>query len=259
MKLAALLSVGLLWLLLLLMMRIGLTCRYRFQDMESRAVINIQILLFHLQVEINIPKEMLTAGLKNIFRNFTEEFAGPEMETCTKGKELEIFGKDNEGEALRKEQPAEMEGSDQATSRRYKKLRHFQQEVGNHYVFSWARLIWIKRKLHRLFRDFYRKVNIYSFQAGIQVGGRDAAETGLLTGVLWAFLGEMAARLNRLVTVKKKDIHLNVLPCFEKETFLCQLNCILTLRISHIIFTAYKFLAFMIKNRRIRTYGRTSH
>lgn len=230
MKFAALLLAGLLWLLLILMMRIWLTFSYRFQGMESKAVIDFKVLFSHLRVEINIPQEMLTEGFKNIFSNITEESAEP-------GKEK----------------------ADQAKRQRYMKLRHYQGEVGRHFVYSWSRLIWIKRKLHRLYRNFYRKVNIYSFQASIQVGGRDAAETGLLTGAFWALLGGMAARLHRLVTIKKKDIRLNVLPCFEQETFLCQLNCILTMRISHIIFIVYKFMVFIIKNRRIRTYGRTSH
>lgn len=240
MKFLALLIAGCIWLLLMSMLGIKFTLSYTFQNIESRIKADFQILFSHLKVEINIPKEMLSAGFQNILLNITEDIS----EKASR--------EDNTKDEKSKETVS-------PKSNRYQKIKHYQKEVSRHYYSSWSQLIWLNRKLHRLYRDFYRQVKVYSLHTSIQVGGRDAAETGLLTGAIWAFLGLMNGRMHRLVTVKKDQLSYHVQPCFEKETFLCKLNCILSLRISHIIFTTYKLLLFLQKNRRIRNYGRASN
>ena len=87
------------------------------------------------------------------------------------------------------------------------------------------------------------------------MGGRDAGETGILVGVIWAFLGRMTARVYSSVTVKKDNIRYFVQPRFDDETLICNMNCRLSLKNSHIIFTTLKLFAILIKIRRIGNNG----
>lgn len=234
MKLAALLFVSLIWLLLFFLANIHLKFFYSFRNYKSEMILDCKILFSHLKVELNLPKEMLSEGFRNIFSNIIEDIS-------TEGK----------GEKQEKEQ------ADPKESHRYRALTNYIKEIFRHYVVSWSRWIWLRRKISSFIKYFYRKVHLYSLNAAVEVGGRDAAETGLMAGAFWSFFGLMSARLYRLVTVKKNKIHYNVIPRFDEQIFFCKLNCILSLKISHIIFTGYKFLLFISKNRRVRNYGRT--
>lgn len=236
MKFLALLIASLVWLSCISLLRIQLKFFYSFYNYESKAILDFSVLVGHVKVELDIPQEMLLGGLKNIFGNVVEDMS------------------------LRKEYENNKKGpSSPKKTYRYKALKKNVEKVFRYYIFSWSQLIWVKRSFSRLCKYFYKKINIYSFSAVIEVGGRDAAETGLLVGALWSFFGQMTPRLYRLVTVKENKLVYSVVPCFGEEIFLGKLNCILSLKISHIIFTAYKFLLFSLKNRRIRNYGRTSN
>lgn len=236
MKLIALLIVCLIWLFVLSLMKIRLNFTYRFEGFSSNVVLDFKMLFSHLKIELNIPKEMYSEGLANFFGNVIEDLSAEE--------EYQV------------EQTAH---PPKRKAKRYSALKDFTREVFRHYVSSLSRVIWLKRKVFALRKYLYKKVNVYSIQVAIKVGGRDAAETGLLVGAFWAFFGQMTARLYRLVTIKKKDIRYSVSPCFDDEIFLCQLHCILSLKISHIIFTGYKFLLIIFKNRRTKNHGRTSN
>ncbi len=235
MKFFALLLASITWLFCISLMRIKLKFFYSFHNFKSKAILDFKVFFAHLKVELDIPKEMLLAGLGNIFGNIAEDMS--------QEKECDI----------KKERPYRKKAY------RYHAIKNFVGKVFRYYIFSWSQLIWIKRTLYRLYKYFYKRINIYSFNVAIEVGGRDAAETGLLVGALWSFFGQMKPRLHRLVTVKDNKMGYSVVPRFNEEIFLGKLNCILSLKISHIIFTAYKFLLFILKNRRIRNYGRTSN
>ncbi|HHV64238.1 MAG TPA: DUF2953 domain-containing protein [Peptococcaceae bacterium] len=240
MKLLALALVIICWLFLVFLLSIYLKINYCYQASGSKLSVQLKVLFSHLKIELDIPQDMLANGIKNALSNvvedFTENFEGDER------PETVIHQDRGGGKKVR----------------RYKFLKNSLRELLKHYVFSWARFIWVSRQLMRLKRYFYKKVKLHSFQAVVEIGGKDACTTGLLTGVCWAFFGQMTARLHRTVTVSRNEISYNVIPHFNEATFLCRLNCILSLKICHIIFTAYKFLLFIIKNRRIRNYARAS-
>jgi len=245
MKVIALFLACLLWLCLFFLLKINLKFSYAFQNFNSQLQLDFKILFAHLIVELNIPKEMYSSGLEKFLSNVLDDLPG---ENCLAEPQAKAPGK------------AQMRQNDhrRIKAKRYRKIKRFMSEIFRHYVTSWARLIWLKRQLTNLKKYFYKKINVYSFQASVQVGGRDAAETGLLVGAFWVIFGQITARLYRLVTVKQTDIRCSVFPRFDRQAFLCRLNCILSLKISHIIFTGYKFLLMIIKNRRIRNYGRAS-
>lgn len=244
MKFAAFVLVMFTWILLLAVLSVGLKFSYSFRGFNSKIRLELKILFSRLKLEVNIPEKMLTEGFQNIFNNIIEDVSNEDCQTP------------QEFEQLKKEQVKKQQ--ERRKNKRYTALKNASRELLRHYFFSWARLLWIKSKLVKLKKYFYSKIQVHSLSGVIEVGGRDAAETGLIAGAFWIFWGQMTARLYRLVNVKKNNIRYNVVPRFDEEIFLCRLNCILSVRISHIIFTAYKFLIFILKNRRIRNYGRTS-
>jgi hypothetical protein len=77
----------------------------------------------------------------------------------------------------------------------------------------------------------------------------------VIAGGIWALFGLLKARSLRFFKVETGNIFLNVIPRFDQELLACKLNCIFSLKISHIIFTAGKFILIILKNRRIRNYG----
>ncbi len=242
MKIIALLLACLLWLGLLFFLKIHLKFSYAFQNFNSQLRLDFKIIFTHLKIELNIPKEMYTSGLEKFLSNILHDLPGENL--------AESQAKTPDKAPLRQNAAGRIK------AKRYRKIKRFTGEIFRHYFSSWARLIWLKRQLTNLKKYFYKKIKVYSLQASVQVGGRDAAETGLLVGAFWVIFGQMTARLYRLVTVKKTNIRCNVSPRFDREAFLCRLDCILSLKTSHIIFTGYKFLLIIMKNRRIRNYGR---
>ncbi|RNC28054.1 MAG: hypothetical protein AWM53_01984 [Candidatus Dichloromethanomonas elyunquensis] len=236
MKIIALFSACLMWLILFLFLKVRLKFTYRFQNFISYCVTDFRILFSTLKIELTIPKEMYSTGFNDILENILKDTLEPE--DCAPEKS---------GKPKKK------------SIKRYEAFKNFLKEIASHYVFSFAGFVWLKRKMQTLGKHFCKKIDVYALEGYIQVGGRDAAETGLLTGVFWAMFGLVRARLFRLVTIKKNKINFMVKPCFDDGVFLCRVHCILNLKISHIIFTGYKFLLLIFKNRRIRTYGRTSN
>ncbi len=232
MKFLALLIALLAWLFLVSLLKIQLNFSYCYQNLSSHVVLDVKILFSTLKIELNLPKSMYFSGIESFITNVLETGAEDECKDKPKPK------------------------PQKTNKNRYRYLKHLTGEIWRHYVSSFSRVLWIKRKLTALSKSFYKKINVYSLRAAVQIGGRDAAETGLLVGVFWAFFGQMTARLYRWMNVKKHDIRYNVIPRFDDELFLCRLHCILSLKISHIIFTGYKFLLLIFKNRRIRNYGR---
>lgn len=231
MKLIALILACFLWLIFIVFLKVHFKLFFTFCSYATNITIDAKILFTHFKVELNVPKEMVSSGSSNLLRTVLEDIS---KEECL-------------SEGIKQAQ--------EPRTSRYKAVKSYINEILKHYVSSWSKVVWIKRGLSRIKKFFYKKVNINSLNIKIEIGGRDAAETGLLVGVFWGFFGQMAARIYRLFTVKKNQICYHVIPRFDDEIFLCKGNCILSLKISHIIFTAYKFLLFILKNRRIRNYG----
>ncbi len=227
MKILAFLVAILIWLIILLLIRMQVYLDYSYKNLESKILLKFKIMFSSLNINMIIPREMFSSGIENILSNIIKDAT------------------DKEVEPLKKE----------AKTRRYMFLRHFTGEVFRKYLSSWSKFVLLKNKLQIIKKKFYKKVEVYSLYTKIEIGGRDAAETGMLIGVIWAYLGKMTARIYSSVTVKKDNIRHFVQPRFDDEILICNLNCILSLKNSHIIFTALKFFAIIIKIRRIGNNG----
>jgi len=233
MKLLALFVVFILLFLLVFFLRINIDLAYNFCNYESRLNLRIRILFLTYKINLLIPKELILKGYNTFVQNLINDLT-----------EREKHFQDE----------AEVSDRTKPKSRRYRALKFRISEIISHYMTSWFNLINVVRQLNKIKNYFYSKINIYLLHITIEVGGRDAAETGILTGAIWGFLGQMTARIYRRCTVRKNNIRYNVLPNFQDIVFSLSVQGILSLKISHIIFTAYKLLVFSRK-RRIRNNG----
>lgn len=240
MKLLGLFLAGLILLIIFLLSKITVFFQYAFENFSGVLLLNIHVFFWHGMIEVAVPKELLADGLGNILSNVINDMSKDQ----DKPDKFAVKEKSKVKPVYR---------------RRYHSLKASSAELFRHYLSSWPKLIFLKNRLSNWKRLFYRQIRVESLKASVRIGSRDAAETGLVAGALWAFFGLMNARIYRTVTVKKNQINYQVFPDFNKETFLFQLNCIFSLKISHIIFMAYKFLLIMINSRRVSFYGRTSN
>ncbi|NLL52803.1 MAG: DUF2953 domain-containing protein [Peptococcaceae bacterium] len=227
MKITAFITVCVIWLAILLLIKLKIYFTYRYHNLESYLSIELQVLLVKTKIEIHISRDMFSLGLMDLLNNLVN---------------------DMQKETLKDKKPP------LPKSRRYLFLKKVSQETKRHYFLTWPGLKSLKKKLSAWKHDFFKKVNIYSFHCEIQIGTEDAARTGLLAGSIGAMCGMLKARCIQNFRIKSNNIFFNVIPRFDASLVLCRLNCILSLKISHIIFTAGKLLIIM-KNRRARNYG----
>ena len=226
MKFIALITVCVVWLFILFLLKLKIYFNYRYNNVESYLRIKLHILFVKTRIELHISREMLMDFLNNLIND---------MQNMQK-------------ETVKDEKPP------LPKSRRYIFLKRVSRETKRHYFLTWPGFKSLKKKLSAWKRDFFKKVHIYSLQCEIQIGTEDAAQTGLLAGGIGAMCGMLKARCIQNFRIKSNNIFFNVIPRFDSSLVLCRLNCILSLKISHIIFTAGELLFIIMKNRRARNY-----
>lgn len=87
-------------------------------------------------------------------------------------------------------------------------------------------------------KSFYlRTIEIKEFFWETNLGGRDAMATGLLSGGLWGIKGALLAYIGNKVRLRKASI--KVVPRFDREGFQTSFNCILRIKVIHIIITTF--------------------
>ncbi|RJE46946.1 MULTISPECIES: DUF2953 domain-containing protein [unclassified Dehalobacter] len=231
MTILALLIACLIWVLVLALFKINLVIDYTFKNFSSVLKIHYQAALFRSNLEINIPAEMVSGGFLYFLLNSIENI---QQNDC-------LHRKSNK--------------NTDPTRKRYRLIKHFLREAVRHYGYSTASIRRLQQGLSNIIRAFYRKIKVHCLQADLELGCRDAAETGYLTGACWTTFGFITARLHRHISLKQEDFTYRVTPNFTEKIFLFKLCCILNLKSSHIIFTGYKFLLMILKNRRTRNYG----
>jgi len=227
MKVLALVTVCAVWLLIWILLKIHINFSYSFYNLHSNIFIDLKILFIKFRIELLIPREMFRSGLENLAGNLMNELTTADEEAF----------------------PSRYK------PRRYAYLKDIVKEIMRHYVYSRAGIIWLKNKLIILRNRFWRGIHIRDFLAEVAIGSGDAALTGLLIGIIWTGFGLITARCHRRFTVDENKFRFHVRPSFDKALFLCRLSCILSLKISHIIFTAYRFRSIIFKYRRINKYG----
>jgi len=77
------------------------------------------------------------------------------------------------------------------------------------------------------------------------VGGRDAMFTALDAGIFWAVKGMIVAYISHISELEQ--VKLAVQPDFQKPIFFSKINCILKMRIVHIITIAIYILVWKVR------------
>lgn len=119
----------------------------------------------------------------------------------------------------------------------------------------WPLIKDLKADLERLLAH----TRINNFQWRIAIGTKDAAATGLITGITWSLMGGVMTLLAPKFGIWKKKPELQVDPDFRKEGFSTSLNCIFKIRLGYIMVTGIKILKKMVKRRGVKGIVRTSH
>lgn len=97
-------------------------------------------------------------------------------------------------------------------------------------------------------RDVHVELNIK-----LKQGTGDAAQTGLICGLLWAAAGILTTHLSRYLKTFKKEI--NITPCFDKKIFEVDAYCIFHVKLVHIIVVLIKIYYTKYKIKLKKTIG----
>lgn len=93
-----------------------------------------------------------------------------------------------------------------------------------------------------LFEDVRRYLNKKDIHVELNIklrqGTGDAAQTGVLCGLIWAAAGILASHITRYLKCIKRNIHIT--PCFDKRIFEVKANCIFHVKLVHIIVVLIK-------------------
>ncbi|ADY55974.1 hypothetical protein Sgly_1676 [Syntrophobotulus glycolicus DSM 8271] len=118
---------------------------------------------------------------------------------------------------------------------------------------------WLSDQIKRIQKNFYRQLKLERLNLNLILGTGDAQLTAYAYGLAWQLIGQAAAKMYRTVRVATgKKIQIQVNPDFTKAAWDCTFDCILKMKISHIIVIAYHALLLMIRSRRtIKTWMNT--
>ncbi|UWG99028.1 DUF2953 domain-containing protein [Dehalobacter sp. DCM] len=233
MRILALLTAFIVMMLLFAILTIRLNLQSMTKGLNTVIDLDFRLLFFRSRISITIPEDLIIGGLSNLVLNLAMDM-------------MQGTGR--------------CQPTDKAKGRkRYGILKHVSRETLRHYIVSFSAFLRLKRCLQVIVRAFYQKIKIHWLQVDIELGGRDAAETGILSGLFWSMFGYAAGNIAKGGLAEKDHIQFQVIPDFAQIKFISRINCILTTRISHIIFIVYQFVHLMIKNRRNQRYGGTSY
>jgi len=108
---------------------------------------------------------------------------------------------------------------------------------------DWKNLLSHIFGLHKIIRNFLKKVTIKNWQWQTVVGIGDAAHTGMLTGAIWALKGSIIGLVSHYVKMKETPV-VQVIPYFQLTVAQTQISCIFQFRIGHAILAGIKLIKF---------------
>ncbi|MEH7074746.1 DUF2953 domain-containing protein [Neobacillus drentensis] len=88
--------------------------------------------------------------------------------------------------------------------------------------------------LHKIVKRFLRKVTIKSFEWDTLIGVGDAAQTGTITGAIWALKGSLIGLLSHYLKLRVMP-KITVTPHFQAAVIQTRITCIIQFRIGHAI------------------------
>jgi len=95
-----------------------------------------------------------------------------------------------------------------------------------------------------------KKITLKAFRLEVDAGTGDAAETGVISGLLWILAGTASsAVLNAFRQAKNFDFLMKVTPYFSEKKLAVKLYCIFDIKLVHIIVVGIKYKTSRIGKR----------
>lgn len=97
-----------------------------------------------------------------------------------------------------------------------------------------------KSDIYALFSSLSKHLVINKVLFETEYGLSDAAKTGMSYGAVWGVVSSMLSAVDNFSEIKK--LTLNICPVFDRECFNMRTNCIISLKLAHIISIGVKIL-----------------
>ncbi|MBB6445715.1 DUF2953 domain-containing protein [Bacillus benzoevorans] len=97
--------------------------------------------------------------------------------------------------------------------------------------------------LHRIIRNFLKKVKITKLDWFTAIGTGDAALTGMLSGAVWTIKGSIIGLISHYFLLKNVP-RVSVQPYFQMKVTQTVFTCMLQFRIGYAMFAAIKIIKF---------------
>jgi len=116
----------------------------------------------------------------------------------------------------------------------------------------------VVQAVRRPVRYFRRRLRFKQLAVDVEVGGFDAMQSALLSGVAWSLIGTLLAQLSRLVRLDPALPRVQVVPVFAGPAYRVEVDCIVGYRLGNAIFAGVWLLWRAVRDREIRTWARDS-
>lgn len=113
----------------------------------------------------------------------------------------------------------------------------------------WLRWYRLVCRFEIISRRFFKGIRCRKLYWVTRVGFADPAVTGMVVGLLWAGISAVVTRFYRNVTVLAPNPQIRVEPSFGQPVLRLDFDCIISLRIGHIIITGVALLWAAFRRR----------
>jgi hypothetical protein len=97
--------------------------------------------------------------------------------------------------------------------------------------------------LHKIIRDFLKKVTIRQIEWHTMVGVGDAAATGVITGAFWAVKGGVIGVLSHYMKLIDMPV-MSITPSFQHAVSITSFKCMIQVRVGHAILAGIKLVKY---------------
>jgi hypothetical protein len=97
--------------------------------------------------------------------------------------------------------------------------------------------------LHKIIRDFLKKVMLRKIEWHTMVGVGDAAATAVITGAFWAVKGGVIGVLSHYMKLKDMPV-MTITPSFQHAVSITSFKCMIQFRVGHAILAGIKLVKY---------------
>lgn len=105
--------------------------------------------------------------------------------------------------------------------------------------------------LQKIMKQFMAKIKIVKFSWWSRIGTGDAAETGVLSGIVWGIKGGIVMLLSHFMSLRSKPA-IQIEPSFIQACLYTEFECIVQFRIGNAILAGIRMFIHLRKGRKVR-------